>query len=190
MTAVDYQVGDGANDGVWVGSNFYNAYTSYRLGNYSYGATKIFNLFTGVTIPDGATINSSYLSFYYNGNYGDAPPEYATLYADKQLNPSVVSSASDGNSRKLTTASLQITSPYASAGWWNTGDIKKIITELLALGSFASGNNVQFIIVDQTTNNHYANQNTYDAGASYGCKLHIEYTEAAAGNPHYAYAQQ
>lgn len=174
MTTVDYQVNASGNDGRWYSGSFSNTGTGLTLGNYNNNVFNIFVLWPGVTISAGATITSAYVSFYYSSKTGTPPA--CTLYFEDAANPSAISSDTDGAGRTLTTANISITA--ASSGtWWNSSDISSIIQELVNSYSYASGANMQLIILGAGTNNNYGVQCSYDyTGNASGPKLHIEYT--------------
>lgn len=185
---VDYQVGASADDGHWIATGFFGSGTVLAIGCASTGSIyKTFSRWTA-TIPNGATIDSAYISFYYSNKSGTPPA--CTLSFEDAANPSAISSVEDGNGRTLTTANISVTGP-TSGTWWNTDSISSIISELLGSYSYASGAAMQMIIVGAGSANNYSSQKSYDYGGNTsGPKLHIEYTEAASGNPFYAYAQQ
>lgn len=181
--AVDYQVRASGDDCMWdPHGDFFSTYPNLNMG----GMSKFAVRFASVTIPDGATIDTSYLSFRYY--YSSGTPPVCTLSAEDAANPSQITSRSDGASRTLTTNNIEITSP-TSGGWWNSDSLNTIIDELMSSYSYASGSAMQFIVVD-TLNSSYGAVSSYDHYSGYAPKLHIEYTEAASGNPFYAYAQQ
>jgi len=168
---VDYQVGASGNDCMWdpYGA-FFSTYPNLNMG----GRSKFAVRFASVTIPDGATIDTSYLSFRYYSSSGTPP--VCTLSAEDAANPSQITSRSDGASRTLTTNNIEITSP-TSGGWWNSDSLNTIIDELMSY-SYASGSAMQFIVVD-TLNSSYGAVSSYDHYSGYAPKLHIEYTEAS-----------
>ena len=153
--------------------DFFPTYPDLDMG----GGSKFAVRFASVTIPDGATIDTSYLSFRYHSSSGTPP--VCTLSAEDAANPSQITSRSDGASRTLTTNNIEITSP-TSGGWWNSDSLNTIIDELMSSYSYASGSAMQFIVVD-TLNSSYGAVSSYDHNSGYAPKLHIEYTEAAAG---------
>lgn len=177
MTIVEYQPANNADDGIWY-STFNNSYS------YIYFGLKVnaFLLFTDVTIPDGAIIVASYLTFYRGGVSG-TPPECA-LYAEDAADPSVITSASDGDGRTKTTNSIPFTYSGGSVGTaFNSGSLNDILNELMGSYSYASGANIQIISIAPQTTSDYGRVYAREIGASYAAKLTIEYTEAASGKP-------
>lgn len=178
MTTLDYQVNAGENDGYWQSSTFNNT-TPYIIFGYSSVGVNSFARWTGVTIPTGATITAAYLSFYRYVISSGTPPA-CTLYFEKAANPSAITSASDGNSRTKTTASISVTAP-TSGTWWNTNDISSIIQELVNSYNYASGAAMQMIVLGGGSGSNYGTGYSYNGNSSYAPKLHIEYTISESG---------
>jgi len=185
---VDYQVGASADDCHWRGTTYANNATNLVFGRTAGGVYKAAFRFPGITIPDDAIIDSSYCSFYFDSYVGTPPA--CTLYAEDAANPSAISGYSDGDGRSLTTANISVTGP--TSGDWHSGSLNALFAELRGSYSYESGAAVLFIVVGGGASGaNYSAVKSWDyAGNVSGPKLHIEYTEAAAGNPFYAYAQQ
>lgn len=180
MATVDYQVGSNANDASWFDVFWVNE-PGYGVtfGRFETYTLKAFVRFANVTLPAGATIVTAYLSFYYMGR--DGTPPACKIYAEKAANPTAINSPGDGDGRTKTTAYINQTHP-TSGTWWNTGELKTVIQELVDSYSYASGAAMQFIVVGPSsgsgTNMGYSYQR--DDNSSYAAKLHIEYdTEAS-----------
>ena len=172
---LDYQVGAGGNDGNWYGTSFVGNGTVLWLGHTL--QFSLFSRFTGVTIPAGATIDAAHISYCYNDSSGTPPA--CSLYFEDAADPTAVTSAADGNSRTLTTSTISITPP-TSGTWWDSNSIAAIIQELVDSYSYAAGAAMQCLIFSPSSAG-YSRQKSYESGASNAPKLHIEYTEAAAG---------
>lgn len=182
MPVLDYQVRASADDCWWYagGSAFNYTGEAILLGR---STTRIYAMaarFASVVIPVGARITAAYMSFYYY-SYSGIPPA-CTLKFEKSANPTAILSASDGDGRTKTTASISVTGPTSGA-WWNTGDISAIIQELVNAYSYAAGAAMQCIIVCSGDSGYnYSFQRSYDyAGNIYGPKLHIEYALGGVG---------
>lgn len=186
---LDYQVGASGDDCGWYGTSFSSVGTNLLIGSTAGGRYSIAARWPSVTIPDDATIDVSYVSFMFD--YKLNTPPACDLFFEKAANPSAISSYTDGNGRTKTTATISVTGP-TSGVWWNTASLNSILAELRGLYSYESGAAMQMIIVDSaSTLGNFSAQKSYNAtGNVSGPKLHIEYTEAASGNPFYAYAQQ
>lgn len=186
---VDYQVGASADDGDAYASGFGNSYWRMAYG-VMYGMfLSSFFRFDGVTIPADATIDVAYVSLkHYNR---DGTPT-GNLYVEDDGDPDAITSYSDMNSREWSSDYVAITS-YGDGQWHNSSDISALMQGLVDSYNYVSGAAVQFKIQGTgtvgTLNLEFIY--TYDqSGNVSGPKLHIEYTEAASGNPFYAYAQQ
>jgi hypothetical protein len=180
-TTLDYQVGSSDADCYWVSTIYSKTALVLNLGRSSVGIYKNAALFTGVTIPVGATINSAYLSFYYDSYVGTPPA--CTIYAEKAANPDVVTGYADGNGRSLTTNNVAMIGPKTGT-WYNSDDISAIITELIGAYSYATGANMQFIVVGSgASGTNLSAAKTWDVtGNVSGPKLHIVYTAASGAS--------
>jgi hypothetical protein len=188
--AVDYQVGAGANDGIVIASNIYPTHNYLYFGFLMTNPRHFYCRWPNVIIPDGATVTKSYVSFCYHTSDG-TPPE-CVVYFENAANPAAPSSASDFKDRTKTTAKINIAGPVLTDGdWWDTGSLNSILNELLGEHSYASpGAAMQLLEISSGSGTNYSSQFSYDGDSAKAPKLHIEYTEAASGNPFYAYAQQ
>lgn len=188
---VDYQVGASGDDG-FVRENasyFDNTAANLNLGRTTSNIHHTFARFDGVTIPDGATIDSAKIALKLFAN-GGSP--YMKIYAEDAADPDAPTSYSDFAGRSLTTAYAEWSPTYTSENWYDSSSLIGVIGELMER-SYASGAAIIIIVKNAKTvaENHYASARSYDySGNVSGPKLHIEYTEAASGNPFYAYAQQ
>lgn len=176
---VDYQVAASEDDCYWYSTTFNSNNTTIHLGRRLSGIYNTAIRFEGVTIPDGATIDISYLSFYFSAYVGT--PVQCTLSAEDDANPDQITGYTDGDGRAKTTENIPVTGP-TSGTWWDTDSTNSIIAELVMSYSYASGSAMQFIVIGSGTGSNYSSQYSadYDDG-SYAPKLHIEYTEAASG---------
>jgi len=179
--AVGQTAGKNAETGAWYGTKFTNTDLDFTFGRSDNGNTvfNLFFLFPNVTIPDGATIITAYITWEYRSYYG-TPPACVLKFEDA-ADPEVVSSAADGNGRSTTAASVNITGPTSGTSW-NSPELKTIIQELVDSYSFAAGANMQCLIFGPA-----GSGSNYSKSWDSYVTLHIEYTEA---KPLYAYAQQ
>jgi len=185
--AVDYQVGANGDDGIWRTGVFNHYGAELHIGRYLTDPLTSFVLFTGVTLPAECTITSATISYYFSTHLNSM--ESCKLYAEDAANPSAVSSESDGNSRTKSTGYATFTPP-TSGTWWSI-TITSLIAALKNAYDYSSGANMQFFAVGPAGSTTFLNrQYSYNGDPEKSAKLHIEYTEAAGGNPFYAYAQQ
>lgn len=106
MATIDIQVSASADDGTEVnGSAPSLTGTTISFGGTSGTAIRCGARFTGITIPEGATIDVAYLSAYiYNGTADDIN---ATIYAEDNSSPGTFTTTDgDIDGRTLTTASV------------------------------------------------------------------------------------
>ena len=181
---IDAQVGATANDGCWYSTVFDGA--NAGIG-YNTVAINSFARWTGITIPSGATIDVAYVSSYYGIKTGT--PSGCKIYFDDSGTPTAPTTAATANAKTKTTAYID-QNPPTGGTWNNTDSIITIIKELVAsYGPYSSGA-MQMLWIGGGSGSNYTQVYDYSNDASKAMKLHIEYTEAASGNPFYAYAQQ
>lgn len=173
MTTVEY-VGSRTNGGYIDVDTYYQASGTvsvyagkYKVGKYYYTKNGHLN-FTGVTIPNGSTIDVAYLHNTHIATISDPCP--TIIYFEDAANPTTISSFSDYGSRVTTSASVAWSVVYQSPG--DSPSIVSIISELCSSYSYASGANMQLLWKNGITGN--------DANAAYQdanyFTLHIEYT--------------
>ena len=180
---IDYQVGASANDGYWYGTTFSNAGSNLFVGRRTDGICTDFALFSAVTISNGATIDVAYIQlckYTYLGTIAAC-----TLSFEDAADPSAISSIADGSGRTLTTNNVSWTPIAQNGTWFDSPSIVDVIQELVDSYSYASGANMQCLIAGSgASGDNYYRVYSYDyTGNVLGPKLHIEYTEAAAGKP-------
>jgi len=174
MPTVDYQVSASDNDGLAY------SYLSQIIKDANIAWGKDFNgylygmwlLFTGVTIPAGATITDSYITFNHKLTTGSPAGK---LYFEKAANPSIPSSYDNFVAKTRTTNYIDVTS---GTGQWNTASINAILQELVDAYDYSSGSNMQ-VLVDQNVASkyNYYLPKSWDNDNSLAPKLHIEYTD-------------
>jgi len=174
MPTVDYQVSASDNDGLaysYLSQIIKNGNIAWGKDSngYSYG---LWLLFTGVTIPAGATITASYITFNHNSIAGSPAGK---LYFEKAANPSIPSSYADFGAKPRTTNYINVTS---GTGEWNTDSINAILQELVDAYDYSSGSNMQVLVVQNVASkNNYYLPKSWDNDNSLAPELHIEYTE-------------
>ena len=183
---IDYQAGSSEDDGLAYSYNtqYLAVYTSQGWGKdtngYLYGMAAIWS---GVTIPAGATIDASHISFYGHNNYGSGT-RAGRIYFDDTDSPTAPTTYAGFTGKTKTTASVAITTVTALE-WSNSASLNLVISELVALYNYSAGKSMQVLIVDNgSSNGTYSRIRSWDYdNHTYGPKLHIEYTEAAGGDP-------
>lgn len=189
MTVVTYRVGADADNGCDLLLYEYYYYPYIRAGYVSDGQNVAYIRWPGVTIPDGATIVKSYITYYRSGE-SETPPT-SKIYFVKAANPAQIADHSDAISRTKTTQYISYSYPSSGSEAKNTGSLNVVIEELTKSYSYSSGAAMMAVIVpDSGSGDNYFEWMCYPNNPSYAPLLYIEYTEAASGKPIYAYAQQ
>jgi type IV pilus assembly protein PilY1 len=183
MATIDYQVGASADDAEETAAGAC-ALTNDPLLNVD--GTGEWNgwRFTGVTIPNGATIDVAYLTLYAPSSTLDDPDW--TIYAHDNATPGAFTTdANNLSGRTRTTAAVDWASADLGApGWFNTSSIVSIIQELMGSYSYASGAAMAFLATSRANDGDRdcrIRSWDYSSDSSFAGKLHIEYTPAAAG---------
>jgi|GEM_PF-6896766 len=134
-------------------------------------------LFTGVTVPQGATINSAILELNNSGaGNGSTPgPVPIRIHCEDADNPTMPTSASDANNRALTSP-VDLSVAYTT-GVYNL-NITAAVQAVVNRAGFAAGNAIGvFMRSRATSTNQYIITSQYEISAP---KLVIDYT---AGGP-------
>lgn len=143
--------------------------------------------FTGVTVPPGSTINNAYLTVNVTSSTYDDPN--VSIRGNGDANPSTfTTTTNDLSSRAKTTAAVSWSAANIGSGTENTPDLSTIITEIIGISGWASGNAMAFYL---TGNSGTALRiDAYENGSGLA-QLTIDYTApAAAGQPTAARARQ
>lgn len=176
-TDVTYDVTASADDALQFGSTMYvTSYPYLILGHpSSYNGLR----FTGVNIPQGATIQSAYLEFTSSHTLSTNPCQ-ATIQGIAQDSPPAFSSSSnDISSRPLTSASVPWTLPNTTAGAiFQTPDLTAVVQELVDRPGYAAGNNLALVVTPGTSST-YRLAWQHDGQPSSVAKLHLTYTTSA-----------
>lgn len=193
---VDYQVAANGNDAyfgtTWAPTmGFWATSSELKMGTQATNYIWFHGMFRWptVTIPVGATVDTSYITLYYKSKNGT--PQPCVLSFNDADNPNAPTTYTQANGLTLTTNNISFT-PASSGTWFNSGDISNILNELISSFNYSSGAAMICVVrTDPAGSAGWGAVYDYIDVADYAAKLHIEYTEAAAsGNPFYAYAQQ
>jgi len=129
----------GINDDMW------------KFGNYDGSGVQNTGIrFRNVTIPPGSTISSAYITFvpFYDSQGADIKLK---LSGEKTVTPGTITTNSDFNTRStnLTTASTTWTvSDKIGGNAFNSPEIKDVISEIIGLDGWSSGNNLVIFAMD------------------------------------------
>lgn len=142
-----------------------------------------------VTIPQGATINSAYVTLYCANVNGGTTAK--TIWYGEAADNAVTFSNTTANKpegRAHTTASTA--KDFATASWtvvgYNTGDkvdVTSIVQEIINRAGWSSGNSLVIVATDNgSSNTNYIGHSTYDRAVDRGAQLDIDYT-VSSGAP-------
>ena len=133
--------------------------------------------FTNVTVPPGSTINSATITVSVVSTSYDDPD--VVIRGSGEANPATF--AADANhlsNRAKSTATVNWAATNIGAGAENTPDLSTLVSEMIALSGWASGNAMAFYMTGNsgTALRIYAYEN-----GSNQAQLTIDYTAPAAG---------
>lgn len=163
----------------------YNSSVNVRMGyrdGVNWGDTHGGFRFTGLSIPQGATIQAA--RFKYFAYDTDASTDNINIYAEDADNSvAFVETNSDDNSVKnktQTSASVAWTLPNQTDGsYYVSPEIKTVIQEVVNRAGYNSDSAISILIRNNgATENH--NASTYDHSPSEAAELHIVYTTGDA----------
>ena len=176
MPTIDVQVGAGADDG-WVrNGSFDNSGSVAYIGSTNSLPYHSFYRLTGITIPQGSTIDVCYISVYEQGSSASA---LTRVYLEMAQDPAAVSSYADYLDRTLTSSGVDWDGDPGAAGWWNSPSLIAPMQELVdAYG--LDDDAIQVMHKDNGSSDATQSFRTYNYNTTRGVKLHIEYTEGGA----------
>jgi hypothetical protein len=167
-------VATGTDDGFSGSGTFDNSDSWYEVGQ-SYNA---WFRFTGITIPQGAIIDSAYLILVEDQwNSGTS----LTIYADNSQNPTAPTSQSNHASKTRTSAGVGWTAGSSDYQWHDSPDFTSVIQALV--NAYAYNNGVIQILVDNNNSSSgtEAIGSTYE-NTGYAPQLYISY-HTGSGTP-------
>jgi hypothetical protein len=197
MATFSQQISNGVNDaeehggegGYWHGGETENASSDLELCWEVDNSQHVGVRFTNVTIPQGSTINSSYVRFIIDVAKSDAVS--INIYGeDIDDAPSFSNETTPGtgtfniSSRTPTTAS--VTWNIASGASPNvndtldTADISTIIQEIVNRPGWASGNDL-VVIFSHISGTSWREVESYDGEPGDAPRINIDYTAPSAG---------
>jgi hypothetical protein len=152
--------------------------------------------FAGVTIPNGATINSATLDFYSSGTAIGTSP-LVIFYGNAIDNATTFNTTTEKpESKARTTATVAKT--YTSALWnptigfgIETVDMATIVQEIINRAGWVSGNALSILAYDNgSANSTYIGISTYDNASTKAAKLTIGYTTGGGATVRGAFISQ
>jgi hypothetical protein len=140
------------------------------------------NRFTSVTIPVGATIDTTTAEF--NSNYsGSGTTVYTNIYCEDQDDPARVTSYSDFDGRTMTSAFTAWDSlpAWTNGTWYTSADFTSAVQEYSDRAGRASGNALTiFVKNDGSSTNALRYSTGYGVVTTRAAKLDIDYTYTPA----------
>ena len=135
--------------------------------------------FLSIGVPDGATVDSAFLSICGLGSESDSC--YVKITAEDTGSAATFSTFSDWTSRHHTSARTGWNLPnFVNRDFVTSPDIKNIIQEVVDRADWDSANNLAVFLQDSLGNDiRYINDMSYD-GVAYSAKILIYYS---AGSP-------
>jgi hypothetical protein len=179
MPTFDFQVGASSDDCSVDVTGIYLTDTALWLGKYGTMAENNGVRFTSVTLPQGATINAAYLSFYAFGALSGTTCK-VTIKGHNTDNAPTFSTKADFDGRARTSAGVSWTIPgWSDATWYDSPSITSVVQEIVNRAGWASGNAMAFFVDDDgSSDSALRKARSWDGAAAYAAKLHIEYTPA------------
>lgn len=178
ITTLNLQVGASSDDA------FENASGTVTIN----GTTMVFNnasfwigyRFTGVTIPQGSTINSATLQYYVTSTARDDNEH--NVYCQAADNAGTFTTGTnDISSRTLTSANTSVTANSVGVGFYSVS-ITAAVQEVVNRAGWTSGNALA-AIMDALTGVNLA-PDTYDNSPTNAAKLDIDYTASGGVHAH------
>jgi hypothetical protein len=143
--------------------------------------------FTNITIPKGSTITTAYLTFTCR-NAKSATVVNSKIRGEDADDAGQFSDLTDYWARPRTSAEVNWDNipAWTDETEYNSPDIKTVIQEIIDRSGWSSGNNIVIFWDDHDDRSTHSDEVTreawsYDGTSSKAPKLHIEYTEPAAG---------
>jgi len=138
--------------------------------------------FTNVTIPQGSTINSAYLSVRCRSAYDY---DLYTNIRGHDVDNSTACADYDTPTGRIAGAATTASVAWDEAdsftvGWYQSPDIKSVVQEIVDRGGWSSGNALMILWEEDGGGSAEAMQfSDYSENTSYAAKLDIDYTAPA-----------
>ena len=147
--------------------------------------------FTGVTVPQGSTINSASFKLTGQATYNAGANTVSFLVSAEAHDnaPALVATGSGENLRSSTGTAPRPRTTAVSAAWNQTSivvdteysiDVTSVIQEIVNRAGWVSGNAILIIVDTNTTTtlNEWQDYYSYDGSTTKAAKLDIDYTVA------------
>jgi hypothetical protein len=172
-------------------STFSAVAATHHLGKFN-TTTVYYNgwRWSGVTIPNGATISSAIVTLYCSNVNGGTTAK-TIWYGEAADNPAAFSNTTALKPEGRTHTSASTAKDFTISNWttvgYNTGDtidVTSIVQEIVNRGGWASGNSLVIVATDNgSANTNYIGYSTYDNAPAKAAKLDITYTSGQVATP-------
>jgi hypothetical protein len=171
MSTFNAQVNDGIFDGYWKTSHpsfvdFDNTGTTMGIGDVDSDGWlyDCFIIFSGVSIPQGSTIASGYLTLTYQSATSNSDSHIAQCVNQDNVVPPT--SSATANALPLTTQQVSWSNNSTGTGLpHQTSDITTIVQPVINRGGWTTGNHLGFVLTIPTPATHQAKLYTFENGS-------------------------
>ena len=189
MTILNLQIAAGADDGYTREPDIFDSAAAiYYLGSLGEGAEiDAFCRFTGVTIPQGATITVATLTLTSEAALSSVTMR-TNVAAEDADNPVAPTSYAIMTARVRTSTFVvwDFTTNWVLDGEYSPPDLAAVIQEVVNRGGWSSGNAlIVFVDNDASTDTTHRRVHSYDGTPAKSAKLDITYHLAAVPMDHY-----
>lgn len=171
QSADDYRWGSGwfqfNQPSWWLGNRGPTSYASNNGG-----------VFNNITIPQGSIITTAYLKLMGHGAINNNDCNVNIYFENADAGVAATSEA-EGNALVLTNAiAWSEIEAFTYGEWYNSPELKTILQTIIDRSGFASGNDIQVVIKDNSsTENAYRDARAWDFSSGVNAvELHIEWT--------------
>ena len=148
-----------------------------------YGPQTVGLRFRNITIPQGATIDSAYLTFRSvsaDGTNSNSSSTSLTIRAHDTDNASAFTSSDFNISNRTTTSASASWNPssWSTGSDYNSADFKSVVQEVVNRNGWSSGNSMAIIV----TGSGHRSAQSYDSSPSTAARLRINWSNPTLTN--------
>lgn len=172
--------------GMASGTGFTSTHTDMKQGYSDDGFGTVshfysFLHFTGIAIPNAATITAAKIQLQYGGFESSSVGETFAISAEDVDSSSVPTTASDVIDATYTTANATWTvASMSSSTWYDSPELKTVIQEVVDRGGWASDGNITMIMHNNSEGDWYVRWWSRNKGVSYAPKLVLTYSTGSS----------
>ena len=172
------------DDGTWRVGAYYNAQDGLRFGNYSSNPYNTFIRFPNVTIPQGSVITDAFVRFTSYQGLSATVCNVNVYFNDVDDAAAPVNEAGADGLALTGAVAWNALVAWIDGNIYDTGDISTILQTIVDRGGWSSGNAVQVLIKDNTSDDSAARAPSafdYLSGAE-KAELHVTWTESSSSS--------